>query len=75
MRSKNTNEQIKQKLTRRNREQTGGWQMAGGLGKLVKQMKGLKGTTWQLQNSHGDVKHNTEDIINNTVITVLVSDG
>ena len=49
--------------------------MAGGLGKLVKQMKGLKGTTWQLQNSHGDVKHNTEDIINNTVITVLVSDG
>ena len=49
-----TNEQTKQKGTHRYREQTDGYQMGEGMGNQVKQVKGLRCTNWQLQNSAED---------------------
>ena len=36
----------------------------------MKSMKGFRSIYWQLQNSHGDLKHNIGDTVSNTVITV-----
>lgn len=36
-----------------------------GLGENV---KGLKNTNWQLQNSHEDVKYNIKNIVDNIVV-------
>ena len=64
------NEQAEQKQTHRYREHFDGCQMGGGLGRWVKKVKGLRNTDWLLQNSHGDVKHNTENIVNDILITM-----
>ena len=40
----------------------------GDLGGWVKTVKGLRGTNWKLQNSHGDVRYSIGNIVNNIVI-------
>ena len=35
----------------------------------MEKVKGLRSTNWLLQNSHGDVKHSVENIVNNIIIT------
>lgn len=52
-----------------NREHFEGCQMRGGFGGRVKKVKGLRGTNWRLQNCHGDVKHSTGNIVDNSLIT------
>lgn len=42
--------------------------MGAGLGG-EKKVKGLRGTNWQLQNSHEDIKFSLRNIVNNIVIT------
>ena len=44
-----------------------------GLVGLDEKGKEIKNTYWWLQNSHGDVKYNTENIINTIVITMYRS--
>lgn len=39
----------------------------------MKKLKGLGSTNWQLQNSHGDVKHSRGSIVNNIVVTIVPS--
>ena len=41
-----------------------------GLGGWVKNVKGLRSTNWQSQNSHGDVKYSLGKRVNNIVITL-----
>ena len=36
----------------------------------VKKVKGLRSTSWWLQNSHGNVKYSAGNRVNNTVITM-----
>ena len=50
-------------------EITFGCQMGRGLGDSVKKAKGLRSTNWQLQNSHGDVKYSTGNIVNDTLMS------
>ena len=38
-------------------------------------MKGLRSTSWLLQNSHRYVKYSIGDVVNNVLITILMSDG
>lgn len=43
-----------------------------GVGRLGKQVKELRRSTdWQLQDNHGDVKHNLENIVNKNVKTMV----
>ena len=42
----------------------------GWLGDWLKEVKGLRSTNWQLQNSHRDVDYSTGSIVNSTEITV-----
>lgn len=44
-------------------------QMAKAWG-MMKEMKGLKTTNWQLQNSPGDVKDSIGNIVSNIVVTM-----
>ena len=43
------------------------WRGIKGMGEKC---KGLRSTSWQLQNSHRDVKYSTRNVVNNTVITM-----
>ena len=36
----------------------------------MKKVKGLRSTSWQLQNSHRDIKYSIGNIVNNIVITM-----
>ena len=65
--------QAEQKQNHRYRECFDSGQMAWGLGRWVKKVKGLRSTNWQLQNSQGDVKYCIENIVNNIVITMYGS--
>ena len=66
------NEINKQNYNRlRHREQTGDRQWGEELGDYVKEVKGLRSTNWQLQNSQRDVKCSIGDVVNNTVITMF----
>ena len=38
-------------------------------------MKGLTSTNWLLQNSHGDVKYSTGNVVNNVLELCVVPDG
>ena len=40
-----------------------------GLGGWVKKVKGLRGTNWKLQNSHGDTKYSIGNIVSNIYVT------
>ena len=57
--------QSEQKLTDRYRECFDTCQMGGRLGRRVEKVRGLRGTKWLLQNSHGDVQYSlgTEPVI------------
>ena len=44
--------------------------MGKGLGDWVKEVKGLRRTDWQSQDSHGNVKYLTGNIVDNIVITM-----
>ena len=41
----------------------------------MKKVKGLRSTNWQLQNSHGDVKHSIGNIVNNILLTIWCQVG
>ena len=51
----------------RYRGQTDGCQMRGA-GRMGDEGQGLRSTTWQLQNSRGDVKYSTRNTVSNVVI-------
>ena len=36
----------------------------------MENVKGLRSTNWQLHDSHGEVKYNVGDVVNNNVITM-----
>ena len=59
------NEQTKLKQTQTQRVN---WCLSVGRG--VKEVKGLRNTNWQLQNSHEDEKYSIGNIGNNIVITM-----
>lgn len=48
--------------------------METGLGGWAKRGKGLRSTDWQLQNSHGGVKHSPANRVNNPLVTKCLSD-
>ena len=52
------------------REQTDGCQMGRRLGGWEKRVKVLRNTSWQLQNSPGDVKSSIGNMVSNIVITM-----
>lgn len=45
--------------------------MGGGLRDWVKKAKALRSRNWQLKNSHGDVKHDTGNTVNDILIAVV----
>ena len=49
--------------------------MGGELGNLVKKVKGLRSTDWQLQNSHGNVKYRIRNTVRSIVITMYGARG
>ena len=61
------NKQNRNRLTRTENKETDSCQVGGSLEDCVKQMKSLRSTNWQLQNSHGGVKYSTGDTVNNNV--------
>ena len=48
-------------------------QKEGMWGDWVKKAKGLSSTNWYLQNSHGNVKYNIGNIVNNIVMTMYAA--
>ena len=61
------NKQNRNRLTdTENRLITARWE---GFGRLGETGAGIRGTNWQLQNSHEDVRYSIGNVVNNIVIT------
>ena len=57
--------------THRYREQADGCQRGRELGGLDKRGEGIKKYKLVVTNSNGDVKYNIENVVNNSVITIM----